>query len=90
MMSHTKQLRIAYTKAQYICSMILARYLKTHDKVAADNALLKYYEHVVNIERDLPTGKNLTPTARNYLEDMYNLYTATSGAIANIDDREGV
>lgn len=89
MKSHTKQLRIAYTKAQYICSMILARYLKTHDKVVADISLLHYYEFVMNIERDLGNA-TLTPTARNYLEDMYNLYTATSGAIANIDDREGV
>ena len=89
MKSHTKQLRIAYTKARYICSMILARYLKSHDKAVADTSLLHYYEFVVNIERDLGNA-TLTPTARNYLEDMYNLYTATSGAIANIDDREGV
>lgn len=86
---YTKQLRIAYTKAQYMCSMILARYLKTHDKAVADTSLLKYYEFVVNIERNLDNA-TLTPTARNYLEDMYNLYTATSGAIANIEDREGV
>lgn len=83
MKSHTKQLRIAYTKA------ILARYLKTHDKAVADTALLKYYEHVVNIERDLGNA-TLTPTARKGIIYMYNLYTATSGAIANIDDREGV
>ena len=89
MKSHTKQLRIAYTKSQYICSMILARYLKTHDKAAADTSLLHYYEMVVNVERDLGNA-TLTPTARNYLEDMYNLYTSTSEAIANINDREGV